>query len=467
MTSASEERQNVVSSSVLLRLENILRRLFRQTEVDQAVFFGVLTRVLQLLAGPISIVIITRKMTPEVQGFYYTFGSVLALQSFVELSLYLVIINVASHEWAHLGLDGERRIIGSSESLSRLVSLGRVVFKWYAAASALFVVGAGTVGYLFFSQDPHPSIAWQGPWLALIGLTGLLLWFLPFNSLLEGCNQVATIQKFRLSQAILSYLVLWITLALGGGLWALVASAGVKVLRDMYLLGVQYRRFFEPFLKPPTGPRMRWITEIWPMQWRLALSGVVSYFAFSLYNPVMFQYHGAAVAGQMGMTWSITWAVQSMALMWIHTKVPRFGMLIAKKDYAGLDRFWLRTSAVSMVVVTAGAGAVLLLVIGLNVLNVPLAGRMLPPLPLGMFLLATIFMQISQCQSAYLRAHKQEPILVMSVASSLATGLLVWVLGSRFGPIGAAIAYLGVIALIVVPWGTIIWLRCRTEWHKS
>jgi O-antigen/teichoic acid export membrane protein len=410
---------------------------------------------------------IARNLTPELQGFYYTFGSLLALQTFVELAFYVVVISASSHEWAHLRLDESGRIVGDSNSLSRLISLGRLVFRWYAVASIVFVIVVGSAGYLFFSRQGHVGVDWRTPWFVLVILTGILLWALPFNSILEGCNQVATINRFRLTQTLLSTVALWLSLLLGWRLWAVVISAGVGVLRDLYLLLIQYRRFFKPFFTLPIGTRMHWRNEIWPMQWRLALSGVANYFAFSLFNPIMFYYHGAVVAGQMGMTWSIVTSVQALALIWVQTKVPRFGMLIAKKQYEDLDRFWLRSSLVSLLVLCAGAGSSFVLVYTLNVLRIPLAERLLPPLPMGFFLLAAVFMQVSQCQSAYLRAHKQEPIMVLSVTSSLLIGLAVWELGRRFGPNGAAVGFLAVIAVLAVPWETAIWFRCRAKWHSS
>ncbi len=443
------------------------RRLLKQLEIDRAVVFVLLSRGWQLLAGPITLLLIARYFSLEVQGFYYTFDSLLGLQSFVELGFYLVIINVASHEWACLGLDSTGSIVGDQQALSRLVSLGRLIFKWYAAASAIFVVAVATIGYVFFSQTSHPGIQWQAPWLVLVVLTGLSLWVLPFNSLLEGCNQVAVINQFRLNQAILGNLVLWLTIISDGGLWVPVVLAGVRLFYDLYLLLVKYRRFFQPFFHLPTGAGVHWRTEIWPMQWRLALMGMVNYFAYSLFTPVMFQYHGAAVAGRMGMTWQIVNVVQGIALAWVYPKVPRFGMLIANRDYAALDRFWLRVSLVSMFVVSGGSAIVWLLVYILNVLQVPQAQRLLGPLPTCLFLLATILMQIILCQAAYLRAHKQEPLVVSGVVSSLTIGLLVWGLGSRFGATGAAAAYLLVCTVITVPWDTIIWFRCRSAWHKS
>ncbi|MCH8831088.1 MAG: hypothetical protein IID45_16070 [Planctomycetes bacterium] len=43
----------------------------------------------------------------------------------------------------------------------------------------------------------------------------------------------------------------------------------------------------------------------------------------------------------------------------------------------------------------------------------------------------------------------------------------VWVLGSRFGPLGAAYAYLAVSLLLTTPAHTILWRRCRRDWHHD
>lgn len=445
----------------------LLQRLLAQAEVDRAVGFALLTRAWQVIAGPVSFLLIAHYFTPEIQGFYFTFGSLLALQSFAELGFYLVIINVASHEWARLDLDSTGGIVGDRAALSRLVSLGRLIFKWYAAASAAFVAGVSLVGYFFFSQASQPGVDWQAPWFVLVALTGLMLWGLPFVSLLEGCNQVASVNQVRLKQVVVGNVALWMTIALGGGLWAGAAWAGVNVLRDVYLLGIRYRRFFEPFFQLPAGPRTHWRGEIWPMQWRLAVAGLANYFMLSLFTPIMFTYHGAAVAGQMGMTWQVISALQAAALAWLYAKVPRFGMLIARRDYVTLDRLFFRISAASLVAIGGGAAVVWAVLYVLHVSGHALARRLLPPLPTALFLLAAVLMQIGQCAVAYLRAHKREPVAGLSVVAGLTIGVLVWLLGSRFGSLGAAIAYLTVVALLIIPYETVLWIRYRTAWHKT
>lgn len=439
--------------------------LLRRAEVDRPIIFALLTKSWQLMAGMVTLLLIAHNFSPDLQGYYFTFISLLCMQSFVELGFFIVITNVASHEWAHLELDPSEKIIGDQDHLSRLISLGRLIFKWYCAASIIFLIAVGTGGFIFFSQKAQPEINWQLPWLALVTLVALLLMMSPYNALLEGCNQVATVNKFRLYQAILNNLALWLVIKLGGNLWAGAAAAAINLLCNAYFLKVVYRNFFKPFFRASLSLCISWKREIWPMQWRLAISGLVNYLFYYLFTPVMFYYHGAAVAGQMGMTWAVVNAVQTMALAWIYTKVPRFGILIAHKDYAGLDQFWLRTSVISLLVIIFSSGIVWSIIFTLHHLQFPLAQRLLSPLPTGLFFLAAILMQVSQCQTVYLRAHKQEPIMFLSACSALMIGLLVWLLGSRFGPIGAAGGYLGV-TVVIVFWESFIWSRCRRQWHS-
>ncbi|RJR34093.1 MAG: hypothetical protein C4567_16025 [Deltaproteobacteria bacterium] len=439
--------------------------LGQRLEMDQATILLLSTRALQILVYPVTMILIARCLTAEMQGFYFTFSSLLALQIFVELGFIIAITNVASHEWAHLSLDSVGRITGHPEALSRIVSLGRLIFKWYAAASFIFAVVAVQVGWSFFSQKTYQGLGWQGPWILLVALSGLLLLMLPFNALLEGCNQVAVINKFRLMQVFLENGALWAFFWLGGGLWAPVAAVAARVGQNLFLLLIRYRRFFQPFFQSPSGSRIHWGREIWPLQWRLAAQSLVAYLAYHLFNPVMFYYHGAVVAGQMGMTLQAVQGLQLVAMAWVSTKVPRFGMFIAHKEYPALDRLWLRTSVISIAAISLGALALWFLLFRTSIVPPVLTQRFLGAGPTAIFLFAAIFFQISQCLVVYLRAHKQEPILVPGITLSVAAGLLVWGLGSRYGPLGAAA---GNLAQIIVGslWFAAIWQRCRTAWHK-
>jgi O-antigen/teichoic acid export membrane protein len=449
------------------QLTTLLRRSLRWAEVDRAVIYGVLASVRSVVAGPITAVLIALYFTPVLQGYYYTFSGLLTLQIFVDLGLGYTIIQFASHEWASLGLDGNGRIVGSPEMLSRLVSLGRVAFRWYAVAGGILAVGLGLAGSLFFSQPPDRGIAWVVPWLALCVLAGINLCLTPVWSLLEGCNQVSQVNAYRLVQGVANSLAIWSAIALGAELWTGVVATAVTLVWSGIFLRCRYAEFFRPFFSPPVGSRISWRLEIWPLQWKIGLSWLSGYFTFYLFTPILFHYHGPVAAGQMGMTWSVVFVLFVMSSTWVSTRVPRFGMLIARRAYADLDRLFLRLTIASFSVAVCGAvfiwGGVYLLYASHH----PLALRVLPPLPVGLFLAAMVLTQISSSQAAYLRAHKQEPFLWLSIASGILTGLSTWLLGRRFGVIGMAAGFLGVTAAVVIPVGTIIWWRCRAAWHDD
>src|SRR5262249_924334 len=141
----------------LISWESLLRRFLRIAAVDRSVLLALLGRSWQILAGPITLLLIAQFFTPEEQGFYYTFASLLALQSFIELGFSVVIINVASHEWAHLSLSEDGGIVGEPHALSRLISLGRFAFKWYAFGSLIFMIGVGSAGFIFLSRSEYSS----------------------------------------------------------------------------------------------------------------------------------------------------------------------------------------------------------------------------------------------------------------------------------------------------------------------
>lgn len=451
----------------MLISNGIIRRIFEAAGLDQAVVFALLSRGMQSVSGLVTLLLIATRFSPEIQGYYYTFASLLALQSFVELGLYVVILSRASHEWSKLSIDSAGNVVGDASALSRLASLMRFIAKWYTVVSTLFVLGAGFAGYLFLDQTPSSEISWLAPWWAVVFLAAVQLWLMPILSMLEGCNQVVVLNRFRFMQSIAEAMMMWFLITAGAGLWVAVGSLAVKVTAILFLLAVKYRRFFLSLLAHAKLEQILWRDEIWPMQWRIGVQGVMNYFFFSLYNPVMFHYHGAKVAGQMGMTLQVIGVIQMLGFAWVQTKVPRFGMLASSREYSELDKIWWRSSKLTLTFTLIGSMVFFALMLILNHYGVGLASRMLDPLPLALFLAGYALSQIPNCQVAYLRAHAREPFLIVGTVGGLLIGGLVFLLGSKFGPTGAAVGYLAVVCGFILPLSTVIWFRRRAEWQAT
>jgi hypothetical protein len=442
----------------------LLRRCAAIIGLDRAVGYAVATGAWQTIAGPLTIVFVARFMTPEAQGYYYTFGSILGIKSLLELSLCIVIVTTASHHWAHLSLNGDGRIVGDAVALSRLVSLGRMMLRWYAVVSVLFLAVAGVAGALFFSRAGDYPVSWHGPWIALLLMNSVALFSLPFTSVLEGCNQVQQVNKARFLQSVGSNLAVWVTLALGGGLWAGTAFMFVIIIRDMYLVLWRYRGFFASFTTQPAQRSVLWARDIWPMQWRLGLTSVGTFLTFAVFNPVVFYYHGATEAGRMGMTWTLATAVQSISLAWLYTKMPRFGMLAARGAGVELRQYWARTAVVTVGIAALGAVAVVAAVSVASSLQLDIARRLLGPGTTAVLLLGVVAMQVVNAQVAYMRAHRTEPLAWVWMGSSVIVGAGVWACGRAAGSLGAVLAYTSIVVLLIVPIATSIWYRHQRKW---
>jgi O-antigen/teichoic acid export membrane protein len=442
-----------------------IRRVLERLEVDRAVAYALSLRVWQLVGGTVSVLLMSVYFSQETQGYYYTLNSLMTLQCFFDLGLGVVIINIASHEWMHLRLDDTGCVEGDAAALSRLVSLGRLLFRWYAIASVLFMVGVGIGGAYFLAQRPQVQIEWQQPWWLLVILTGLLLWTMPFTALLEGCSQVVAVNRFRLLQAVAANLAIWAAMVLDTGLWVAVAGTAMRLIIAIGFLVRRADTFFHSFSKSPSGPRIEWRDEIWPMQWRLGLSSVAGYFAYSLLTPVLFHFHGPTLAGQMGMTWTLLMVVHSSALAWLQTRVSRFGILAAARNWDELDRLFRRVTLIALAVMTLGGLGLCGLVYGMGEFAFRLADRLLPPLPTLIFVLALVAQFVVHAQAIYVHAHKQDPLAAVQICGNAGIGLAVWWLGRGHGAVGAATGYLAVVIVFILPTATIIWARRRREWH--
>lgn len=447
--------------------------------VDRAVAFAVLGRGWQVLTGPVTQLLIIFCLSAVQQGYYSTFLNLLAMQVFVELGLHVVIINVASHEWAGLtyvagGLQGE------SVSLRRLAALWRGSLRWYAIATVVFFFAVAGFGVSFFqtfgAEDSEvlPTLNWMLPWLVLVGLTAGQLLLLPATSILEACGQLPVLNRFRFWQAVAGSLGVWAALSFGWGLWALCCSAAIRLLGETWLVRIYYRTFFESLRDQVVSSGRKdnlWKDEVRPLQWRMAVQGALLWFASHLAGLVLFDVHGAAMAGRFGMMLTVMTAMQAASLAWIETRRPLFGALIAERRFQELDVLFFRMSKIAVGLLAVG---VILFVAGVEVASrLPhwfferITERLPETTSVLIYGAGLIVMQLAQCTNLYVRAHKRDPFLTAAVVSNVIIAVLVFVLGRQYGILGVVIGYAVGVSFVQTPLWVGIWYRTRKAWHQE
>ena len=131
------------------RINQIAHFFANKIGVDKSIAYSSGSRIVSGFAGIISIFFITTFLTGVEQGFYYTFGSLLAMQVFFELGLTSIMTQFVAHEVSHLKLNEEGLFEGDERYLSRLASLIQFCVKWYTVLAFIVLLFLLVLGFAY------------------------------------------------------------------------------------------------------------------------------------------------------------------------------------------------------------------------------------------------------------------------------------------------------------------------------
>ena len=452
----------------------IIEQIAKRIGMDKSIAYSSGARIVQGFTGVASVFFITSFLTGVEQGFYYTFGSILALQVFFELGLTGIMTQYVAHEASHLTLKEDGNYEGEEKYKSRLSSLLRFCIKWYSIISVLVLIFLMIVGYVYFNKygASHNNVEWQTPWILICVGTAINLLQSPLNSILMGLGFVKDISKVGFYQQIIMPTFIWLGLACGLKLYVMGIGYLLSVLFwQIFIYRIGLTRILINLWKNRITEQVGYMKEIFPYQWRIALSWVSGYFIFQLFNPVLFATEGAVVAGQMGMTLQALNAIQTFSFSWLNTKVPLYSRLIALKDYVQLDSIFNKTLK-QMVSVCFLLLTLFFLVIWflhiteLSINGNMLANRFLDYIPMLLMMIPVFLQQYINSWATYLRCHKKEPFLINSVCGGICNGIGTFVFGHMYGLYGVTISYC-VLSILFFPWGYQIFNSKKVLWHGN
>lgn len=440
--------------------------------IDKAIFFTLLSRGLQISTALFTVFFIAKNLSPEEQGFYYTFGSITALQVFFELGMTYIVTQFVAHDVSHLKFDENFKLVGEKKYRSRLSSLLHFCTKWYLVFAGMILVALFVGGTLFFGRYGNRSqdVVWLLPWFLLAVGTALNFLVAPILSFIEGLGKVKEVAQIRFIQQILHPVVVWGGLSIGSKLYVSGADAIIRILVVFIII------FKSPFFKilkniwdDEGEDKVSYMGEIFPLQWKIALSWISGYFIFQLFNPVLFATEGAKVAGQMGMTMAALGGIQSLTQSWINTKVPRMSGLIAQQDYKTLDILFGKIFKQMLLI---GSSALLLFIFVIYFiqtkeilfLGMKIGDRFLPIIPLSLMAWASWTMIPINCWATYLRCHKKEPLLLNSVVVGILCSISTVGLGNLYGLYGMTIGF-SLLRFVSLTWIYTIYKNKKGEWH--
>ena len=425
----------------------IFSNLFK---IDHHTLYTLVYRFWGVIAGGATILVLPLYITPDAQGYYYTFSSLLALQVFFELGFNQVISLQVSHSYGFFKNDK------LDDGFNDLLFF---VHRWYLVVCILFLVLVGLGGVLFFSyKNDEATNNWIGIWLLLVIFNALNLWLSPNLAILEGFGKVGQVARLRFLQSFIGFALFWVALNLNFGIWAMVfipATASISTYFWLYKMGAVPKYYKN---KPTIG--INWKKNILPMQWRIAVSWISGYLIFNLFNPIIFQKFGSIEAGKIGMSLSIFSAISTIGMSWVNAKSPEFAVYISEGKRKNLNILFRETFAKSLAAVFGMSILFILFILIFLKKNIYIAERIAPIDVLILLAVASVVNTAIFSMAIYMRAHKEEPMLFQTITCGVLIGFST-LYGSEISLIMIFILYVTVLTLISLPWTIITFNKYR------
>ncbi len=442
-------------------MTRLVKALWSWLHIDRLTGLTFIQQIQGTLFVPIIIWLVIRCLTPDEQGFYYTFGGVLAIQTLLELGFTQCILQFSSHECADLIWGRENQLEGAQGNIDRLKSLARLTLKWYAVAAILLYLILEVAGRFVFASKDTSTVVWRLPWHVCCAAACLTLVTQPVWAILDGAHQRAWAINGRTALSVIRSGMICFGLLSGWKLNALAVGLGVQALAGILAIILRWRRFLGQLLGGgPPAAQMSWYEEILPFQWRIALSWAAGYVIFFSLNPIVFNLSGPAAAGRFGMAFNIFQSVVAFSVSWVSSNYPRFGHFAARGQAEQLFVLW-RTAAIRATVAAAAFSAAITLMVAVLIhSHSALAERLLPLAPMALLGVSAVTNTVIQTLAFYLRAHKREPFLALSLGNAAMVLVAVPLATQAFDGSGAATGFT-ISTVLTLPWALRVFTKFR------
>jgi hypothetical protein len=393
--------------------------------IDRAVVLVLLTRLVPLVAAPVTLWLVATRRPLSEQGPYFVFWNTQALTQLMELGIGGLIVQFASHESTGLVWDEHGGLAGDHAVVARMLHVLRQGRDWYGviALGLLVIVGLGGI-WLFYSKSAgvHPSPV--APWVITVVLTAGYLPLVPVLCAIEGSGGLLRVQRMRLVQMVAAMAALWAVLPMWGALWAVAMFALVWfVIAWGWLNGahqglLRQLRSYRGASATIDPPVVRDVS-LTAVQWRTGIVWLAWWAAPQTLTPIVLAVHGPASAGRVGMTLAIATAPLTLASAWLQARYPRYGALVARGNIAELRHVARVATLQALVVCAAGTAAATVVVWWLARAAPTLAERALPAAAIATLGVANLAWLVVQSLASYLRAWREEPLMESTLLGAL------------------------------------------------
>ena len=381
--------------------------------VSKSLLFILMQRIWQALGGLLTIFFIAHILSPNQQGWFYTFISIASLYTLFEMGLSIALTQVTAHLFIKLRWLPKGRVAGQNTEIFKAFFASSV--KMYIKFAFIFLALAFVIGYFIFNQKGGLIVEgrfWLWPWIALLVGTALNMAMLPFFAVVEGSGQVTEVYAIRLTQGLVGSFACWFVLSSGGDLWAASMFPILGAIISFIWFFKKRPWLFKVIFSENPMNHFNWTEEVWPLQWRIAISWISLFLMTQLSVPILFHYKNPILAGQMGLSLTIAHMIGILSQSWITRHIPIMSQAVAKKEWHILDGLFKKDFVSSMGVFIFGAMA--MLIVQAFLAQSSYANRTLDFWPFFGLLVFAFFYYINGALAIHMRSFKKEPFFYVS-----------------------------------------------------
>lgn len=359
------------------------------------------------------------RLSPEEQGYFFTFMSFGALLQMSDFGLSYAVLHNANHLLS----------IGQE---SRLPGLFIRAFWLNCKISLVFVTVVGLSGVQLFSASQHAAehaeLVWYYPWIIFVCAVFLAQLIAPGIAFVEGGISAVSAWRFRFFQELLSGPIFIGFLLYGFGLWSLATFWIVRFILAASWLSLKKPRSLGATL----FTYKEWYYEVWPFQWKMGLSILSGYLVFQAMNPIVLAEQGPKIAGQFAFSLAIMNMVLMVTTVWPISKAAQYGHLISTMQFKKLRQSFLQVTLRSTLFAVCSAFGISIILWWLTYMKIPYIDRLADWFTTSILMATAVVHHIVFCFAVLLRAERREPLLWVNIIGGLVTIAAVW-LSAHFG----------------------------------
>jgi O-antigen/teichoic acid export membrane protein len=431
---------------------------------SKSLLFVLIQRIWQGLGGVLTIFFLAHTLSPDQQGWFYTFVSIASLYTLFEMGLSAALLQVAAHLFIKLRWQTQGRVAGENAKI--FISFLSTSVKTYFKFACLFLGVAFLVGYFAFIQKGGSTVegrVWLWPWIVLLIGTALNMMMLPFFAVVEGSGEISEVYSVRLLQGLIGSIICWIVLIIGGDLWAASMVPIFSAMISFIWIYKKRPQLFKIALLKEADKKFNWSKEVWPLQWRIGVNWTSLFLMSQLCTPILFYFQNSTVAGQMGISLTIAHMLGILSQSWMTRRVPHMSQAAAKKDWQILDDLFKKDFVRSMFVFLLG---VFFIMIAHRLISQTIyVNRVLEFWPFLGLLIFSFFYYINIALTIQLRSYRKEPLVWVTLLGGVLIFIATAIAAKNYSVNEVVLAMVICQIFLITPLSIYIW-RDRNRQYR-